>query len=319
VLGSDYFVYFLFVLPVRYPTSREKTSVMATNFKLYINDEDIRRIRLEKPTWDSFSNKLHQLYPEYSSELLIKYKDEEGDLITITTSREWESMLQESDTSLPIKLFINETSQPRVSVVPVAEEKEEEEEKQVEEEVPPVAEEVVPAAVETGPDTPTIGQVPAEVVLVEKAEAEQPTTTKGEQAHPLAKLETDLEEFLESLQRQACALLNPDQNEALKKAKEFLQGLVPDQNPAILQDLAGVVDGVKRAFSNGYDNLRGLPELNDLLDLFSLGKEEDPKKYVSQHETLEAMGFVNVETNLGLLVKYKGNMQRVVDALLAEQ
>jgi len=124
---------------------------------------------------------------------------------------------------------------------------------------------------------------------------------------------------LENLHRQACAFLNPDQNEALKKAKEFFQGLVPEQNPPLMQELAGVVDGVKRAFSNGYDNLRDLPEFNDLLDLFSLGKEEDPKKYVSQHDTLEAMGFTNVETNLRLLVKYRGNMQRVVDALLAEE
>jgi len=299
---------------------------MATNFKLYFNNEDIRRIRLDKPTWDAFSNKLHQLYPEYSSDLLIKYKDEEGDLITITTSREWDSMVQENIFASPIKLFINETGQSRVEPVgTVAEEKEAEEQveelpplEEEEEEATPVPEEM-PAAIETGPDTPTVGQVPAEVE--KEAEptlppSDEATNIQREQA-PLAKLETDLGEFLDHLQRQACAFLNPEQNEALKKAKEFFQGLVPEQNPPLLQELAGVVDGVKRAFSNGYDNLRELPEFNDLLDMFSLGKEADPKKYVSQHETLEAMGFVNVETNLALLVKYKGNMQRVVDALLA--
>lgn len=308
-----------------YDTIHRDTIAMATNFKLYFNNEDIRRIRLEKPSWDAFRNKLHQLYPEYSADLMIKYRDEEGDLITVTTSREWDSMLQSSDTTSPLKLFIFESGKPAA----VEEEEEQivevlEEEEAEEEEIPPLVadpKEEEPVAAETVPEAPTTGQVPIEA----EKEPEQPQVTipEGEtsasQEVPesrLSVLETDLEAFLDNLQRQACAFLNPEQNEALKKAKEFFQGLVPE-NPPVMSELSGVVDSVKRAFSNGYDNLRDLPEFNDFLDLFALGKEQDPKKYIAQNETLEAMGFVDVETNLALLVKYRGNLQRVVDSLLA--
>jgi len=293
---------------------------MATNFKLYFNNEDIRRIRLEQPSWEAFRNKLHQLYPEYSPELLIKYKDEEGDLITVTTSREWNSMLQTNDASVPVKLYINEPGLPVVMTVEKVEEQREEEEEVVE--VPPPAEIITDFVLDDDtviiPDLPTEPQQvsPAEEKVVDEEQPqipEQPAVGSPEKEEaPLSVLEMDVGSFLEGLQRQACAFLNPEQNEALKKAKEFFH------DPPVMQELAGVVDSVKRAFSNGYDNLRDLPEFNDLLDLFSLAKEDDdPKKWISQHETLEAMGFVDSEINQALLVKYRGNVQRVVDALLA--
>ena len=302
---------------------------MAANFKLYFNNEDIRRIRLEQPSWEAFRNKLHQLYPEYSPELLIKYKDEEGDLITVTTSREWNSMLQTNDASVPVKLYINEPGLPVV----LGMEKVEEQKEEVVDIIPSaeiVTEFVLDDDIVFIPDITTEpqqlalpieeeekGDEKTEPVLEQPQIPEQPAIGSPEKEEaPLSVLEMDVGSFLEGLQRQACAFLNPDQNEALKKAKEFFHSLVPEQNPPVMQELAGVVDSVKRAFSNGYDNLRDLPEFNDLLDLFSSAKDDDPKRWVSQLETLEAMGFGDSEINQALLVKYRGNMQRVVDALL---
>jgi len=278
------------------------------NFKLYFNNDDIRRIRLDAPTWDTFRNKLQQLYPEYAQDLAVRYKDEEGDLITITTGREWETMLESSNGISPIKLFISEPGvQPKVqvSVIEQVEEKEKEEEKApVEEQQPADDEQIV------------------ELAEGEKEEFElvQPT---GETSAPtpessLGVAEMDIHVFFERLQQQACSFLNPGENEALKKAKEFFEGLVPDSDSPFIQDLAGAVQSVKRAVSDGYTNFKELPEFKELMELIS-GKEEeaDPKRWVHELEQLESMGFVDAEANQALLIKYKGNMQRVINALLA--
>lgn len=286
---------------------------MAANFKLYFNEEDIRRIRLDAPTWDSFRNKLQQLYPEYLPELAIRYKDEEGDMITITTSREWDTMLESSNGISPIKLYISETPQAKVQVSVI---------EQIEEQI----EEPEPI-----PETPVVEEK-ATTEIPEDGEKEafeyiQPTEqTADEQPAPHVEAslstaaEMDVSEFFERLQQQARSFLNPAQNETLRKAKEFFEGLVPEGNPPLLDEISDAVAGVKRAVCNGYSNLKELPEFKELAELLSGKSEEpDPKKYAAQLETLQSMGFADVELNQALLAKYKGNVQRVVNTLLAAE
>jgi len=283
---------------------------MSTNFKLYFNDDDIRRIRLEVSTWESFRAKLQQLYPEYSTELAVRYRDEEGDLITITTAREWNTMLEALRSTTPIKLYLQESSAQanvKVSVV------EAEPETKVEESIPETIPEVVTEQEEA---------IAEETQQIEEGEKELgfemlqvPAQTSEA---PICVTELDqVYVFLEKLRQQACSLLNPAENETLKKGKDFVQSLIPEENPPIVQELAGVVDSVKRALSDGYTNLKDMPEFKELLDFLSGAPETpDPKKWESQQETLASMGFIDREANEALLIKHKGNLQQVINALL---
>lgn len=288
------------------------------NFKLYFNEDDIRRIRLDVPSWELFRNKLQQLYPEYAPEMTIKYKDEEGDQITVTTGREWDTMLATNNGVAPIKLFIGNTPQPVVQVTIKEEAQEEKESEPISAQV-----EVSDAVVESTPvveSAPSLsseesGEKEEDFQMVEPKE--QPPVEEPSAETTLHRIDMDICVFFEKL-HQACAFLNPNENETIRKAKEFIQALVPESPSPIVEELNGAVQSVKRALSDGYSNLRDLPEFRDVLEFFS-GKDEDadPKKWASQHETLQSMGFMDVEQNEALLTKYRGNLQRVIDALLA--
>jgi len=287
---------------------------MATNFKLYMNEDDIRRIRLEDASWESFRGKLLQLYPE-QPELGIRYRDEEGDLITITTNREWETMLNTNKGVAPIKLFLR--TEPLVQIV----QGNAGEQLQLPTEVAPVEQVKVPEATVEASAHADEGEKEVAQPVVEEfqflSRPEQPAVPSEEA--PLSVLEMDVNTFFERLQNQACTFLNPAENESIRKAKEFFEGLVPDSSSPIVGEITGAVESVKRALSSGYATLSELPEFKDLMALLS-GKEEeiDPTKWLSEQETLQAMGFADVEANQALLAHYKGDVQKVVNALLAQ-
>lgn len=287
---------------------------MAANFKLYFNEEDIRRIRLDAPTWDSFRNKLHQLYPEYLPELAIRYKDEEGDMITITTSREWDTMLESSNGISPIKLYITETPQAKVQVSVIEQIEEQIEEPESIPESPVIEEKASTTEIPEGEkEAFEFIQPPSEEPVAQPAIPQVDATLS-------TTVDMDVNEFFERLQHQARSFLNPAENETLRKAKEFFEGLVPEGNSPLLDEIADAVQGMKRAVCNGYSNLKELPEFKELAELLSGKSEEpDPKRYAAQLETLQSMGFADVELNQALLAKYKGDVQRVVNTLLAAE
>jgi len=271
---------------------------------------------------------MKQLYPEYSADAwIIKYKDEEGDMITVMSTREWDTMLQSEKSNItPIKLYIMEAKggmAPTVNVIAV----EAVEEKIAEqEEVVKVVEEE-----EKIPEATGEKELPIEELL--GFEIVQPPEEEGE--HRLVRtandnfegfMDMDVCVFFERLRQQACSLLDPADNEALRKGKAFLQSLVPNENPPVVQDLIGVVDSVKQAFHDGYTNLKELPELKEFVAVLSSlngndaldQKKKQESKWASQLASLQSMGFTDRETNEALLAKYRGNLQRVVDTLLPE-
>jgi len=289
---------------------------------------------MEDPSWPGFIAKMKQLYPEYSADAwIIKYKDEEGDMITVMSPREWDTMLQSEKSNItPIKLYIMDAKggmAPTVNVI-VVEAVEERKIAEPEEVVKVVEEEEEKKEAERKiPEAIGEKELPIEELL--GFEIVQPPE-EGE--HRLVRtndnfegfMDMDVSVFFERLRQQACSLLDPaDTNEALRKGKAFLQSLVPNENPPVVQDLIGVVDSVKQAFHDGYTNLKELPELKEFVAvLSSLSGNDAPDqkkketKWASQLASLQSMGFTDRETNEALLVKYRGNLQRVVDTLLPE-
>jgi len=87
---------------------------MSISFKLFFGDSNIRRIRVENksPSYAEFTSLLQKLYPEnYHPELFVKWQDEEGDQITVSSQPEWEHLLQ-TVKEQPIKLYITEGLSP---------------------------------------------------------------------------------------------------------------------------------------------------------------------------------------------------------------
>jgi hypothetical protein len=80
-----------------------------TTFKIFFNENDIRRIRFENvPSYEEFVEHLQKLYPHYHVELAIKYNDLEGDRISVSSQLEWEEMYNELIGSGIIKIYIEE-------------------------------------------------------------------------------------------------------------------------------------------------------------------------------------------------------------------
>jgi tetratricopeptide (TPR) repeat protein len=98
---------------------------MSTSFKLFFGDNNIRRISVdsEHPSYSEITNLLHNLYEgNYHPELFIKWKDEEGDLITVSSQPEWDHLIN-TVTDRPIKLYITEGQAPYFKDGPPAEPK----------------------------------------------------------------------------------------------------------------------------------------------------------------------------------------------------
>jgi len=79
-----------------------------SSFKIYFDKDNIRRIRHPLSNFEEFVSKLQELYPNYHPELVIKYYDQEGDKIAVTTQLEWEEMLQELKKEEVIKIYVEE-------------------------------------------------------------------------------------------------------------------------------------------------------------------------------------------------------------------
>jgi len=112
-----------------------------TSFKIYFDDNNIRRIstELEYPTYEQFQELLQSLYPtNYHPELFIRWRDEDGDSIIVSSQPEWEEMFS-SIKERPIKLYVTEGQGPYFKDGPPAEaqffyEQEKEKVKEVKEE-----------------------------------------------------------------------------------------------------------------------------------------------------------------------------------------
>jgi len=284
---------------------------MTTTFKLYFGEEDIRRVTLDVPDWDHFNRELVGLYPQqYHPELRVTYKDDEGDMITVTTQKEWEFMMESSQGESVKKLYIAEGKNvgqyfkdgpPAVAVAAYTEEGEKGEKKEVEEElvkklefeVPKCLERLLPGGKVTPYNLPSWLQGCVEIKRI-------PGTRP-----PTVDLDIDICTLFESLHKQALSMIGPDvEPQMLRRAKDFLQSMIDlaPQNPlahynlacaeALLGELNEAVASLRRAVEAGYSNLqhmvqdtdltalRNLPEFQALVDL--LQRKEQPKEEVKE-------------------------------------
>jgi len=359
-----------------------------TTFKLFFKngeEEDIRRITLNNPDWDSFTRELVELYPQqFHPELRICYKDEEGDFVTVSSQKEWALMLETVHDSIK-KLYVSEGKNSgkyfKDGPAPAAlgaYEVDEGEKKEVDDDttrklefaVPHCLERLLPGGRLTPYNLPSWLQG---AVQVKRVEGEVPTVD----------LDIDVCTLFESLHEQALGLIKADaEPELLKRAKDFLQSMLElapnhplaNYNMACAEALLGeakdAIESLKRAIEGGYSNLthmiadsdlftlHDLPEWEALLDMLrpkEEKKEEEPvveeKKEVAEEKkeeppvveeekpvevpvveekkepetpvrwadelgTLASMGFTNTEVNTLLLDEHKGNLVKVVNAIL---
>lgn len=83
-----------------------------TTFKLFFMD-DIRRLSFQSaPNFEEFTKQLVELIPNYHPELYLRWKDEDGDSIIVSSQMEWEHMLVSLKDEKPIKLWITEGLAP---------------------------------------------------------------------------------------------------------------------------------------------------------------------------------------------------------------
>jgi len=83
-----------------------------TTFKIFFNNNDIRRLTKPVSSYEEFVVLLQELYPQYHCELMIKYVDKEGDRIAVTSQIEWEEMMDELHDEKVIKLYVEEGLHP---------------------------------------------------------------------------------------------------------------------------------------------------------------------------------------------------------------
>jgi len=95
---------------------------MATSFKIYLSDNDVRRISSPQCTFTEFVSKISSLYPDLSSgNFIIRYLDQDGDKINVTTDFEWQELYQ-SQIQQPVKLYIERAKpSPGAAAGPVRE------------------------------------------------------------------------------------------------------------------------------------------------------------------------------------------------------
>jgi len=286
-----------------------------TTFKLFFSAADIRRITLEVPDWDSFNRELVTMYPEqFHLELCVRYKDDEGDMITVTTQKEWAAMLEALHGATPVKLYISEGKNsgkyfkdgPAPEPLGVYEVEEGGEKKAVdgsgrtlEFAVPRCLERLIPGGKITPYNLPSWMEGCVEVKRVPGAD-------------PTVDLDINVCTLFEQLHKQALSMFSPEaEPQLLRRAKEFLQAmidLVPNHPLAnynlacahsLLGELQEGVASLKRAIEGGYSNLKhmledsdlknlhNLPEFKVLVDLLRGKQEKEPEKPVEPEVKLE--------------------------------
>jgi len=75
--------------------------------------EDIRRITLENPKFSTLKELLGQIFPNLNASYSIKWKDDENDLITVTSDIELREAVESNPTTI-LRLFITEDSPPSI-------------------------------------------------------------------------------------------------------------------------------------------------------------------------------------------------------------
>jgi len=257
-----------------------------TTFKIFFNDQDIRRITLSNiATWEAFQAHLLELYSEqYHPELSIRYVDEEGDSISITCQREWESMLEAMAGQPLIKLSIAEGTNsgqyfkdgppPETKEVYVTNEENakvviqpDEKMRTLSIQIPDCLERLVPG----GRILPT--NIPSwleRCIEVKKVPGPVPTLD----------LDIDVCELFDALHEEAVSRIGPEKERSvMEKAKEFLSSMldiVPTHPLAhynlacvhsLLGDVKEGIESLRRAIHGGYSNLKHMIEDADLANL----------------------------------------------------
>jgi len=270
-------------------------------FKLVFAEDDIRRITLSNSSWEAFNQQLVDLYPDnYHPELTIRYRDEEGDLITVSTEREWDCMLTSvKNEEQPIRLYISEGKNTG---------------QYFKDGPPPTSRGFYTAT----PTTPSASSSTSTTTSDSETETEKITISGGESLRkfelevpkclsrffpsgkilpyniptwlqgcveikrvpgpaPVVDMDIDIYRLFDLLNEQAVSMIGPEKEPAvLSKAKEFLQSmieLVPNHpiahyNMACAQSLLGevkeAIDSLHQAIMGGYNDVKHMIQDTDL-------------------------------------------------------
>jgi hypothetical protein len=273
---------------------------MPTSFKFFIGENNIRRISVESdaPSFSEVTALLQDLYADkYHPELYLKWKDEDGDLITVSSSLEWDHMMQ-SMKERPIKLYVAEGNAPYFKDGPPADPRffytENKEEAKAEPELLERLQSSVPEFLQKLFKGERILPNHLPLWLQEAIEVKRlPGLNEVD-------LDVDIPKLFEAMHQRALELLNDAKNvpcivQARQLLKEMLQ-LVPKHaitlyNLSCAESLLGNVkeglETLKSAIAAGYSNfehmmrdedltnVRATPEFKDLVD--SLQPKEEPK------------------------------------------
>jgi len=264
------------------------TTKRNTTFKLVFGEDDIRRITLPVASWDSFNEQLLSLYPDlYHPELTVRYRDEEEDLITISTEKEWDCMLESFPGDQPIRLYISEGKNAG---------------KYFKDGPPPVTQAIYNTTPENNERITLCGGDSLKKLEIEVPKCLSrlfpggkilpyniPTWLQGcvqlkkvPGPDPVVDLDIDVAGLFDSLHEQSVSMIGPEKEAAvLTKAKEFLQSMldivpnhpVANYNLACAQSLLGEVkealESLRRAIVSGYNNTRHMLQDPDLENLRS--------------------------------------------------
>eukprot|EP01087_Luapelamoeba_hula_P013252 TRINITY_DN378_c0_g1_i2.p1 TRINITY_DN378_c0_g1~~TRINITY_DN378_c0_g1_i2.p1 ORF type:complete len:411 (+),score=102.49 TRINITY_DN378_c0_g1_i2:47-1234(+) len=285
---------------------QQQAGGVCKTFKLFFATQDIRRVTLDNvATWEAFHQQLIDLYPHtHHPELTIRYKDDEGDLISITCQHEWEAMLEATHDQSTVRLLLSEGPnqgkyfkdgpaavtqsayvQTNDSCAPV----EQGSMRTLQVQLPRCLARFFPG----GQILPT--SVPSWLqgcIEIKRVEAENPTLD----------LDVDVTKLFEQLHEQAMGCIGADKERSvMENGKKYLQSMldlvpthpVANYNMACVHSLLGhlqeAADSLRAAIQGGYnnlkhmmqdadlENLRATPYFNDLVQLL--------QRQLNQHTT----------------------------------
>jgi len=287
-------------------------------YKIYFGKEDIRRITLDAPSWDDLVQKLQHLYPSiYHPELCLQYVDDEGDKITVSSQKEYQTMVEVLQGQPLIKLYIKEGVQPYFKDGPPPEPRElyleskEAQEKTLVEDMKNLSI-TVPSCLQR--------LFPGGKILPYNLPSWLEFCTKVKRVDgrsDLVDLDIDINSLFAALYREALARIGPEkQREVIEKSKDFLACMLeifPGEAIALynlacaeslLGNLSQAVEALKKAiFEGGYsnlehmqkdsdlDNIKGLPEYTELILHLTTSKEK-----VTEEESIKEFVVVEKES-----------------------
>jgi len=237
------------------------------SFKIYFSEENIRRIRVaEIPSYEEFMALLQELYPKFHPELSLKYVDEDGDKISLSTQLEWEEMLMELSGQSSIKLLVEEgdgkyfKDGPEPEVLKFYADRTTKDAIEVANEWMAALQEKVPQCLSSL--FPSGKIIPSHIPAFLKAAVSMKYVQDN-----TVDLDIDIHKLFDSLHTRALQLLDSVDMRDLEQAREYLEAtltLIPDHftalyNLACAESLMGNVNNalyyLEKSIDNGYRNL----------------------------------------------------------------